>query len=114
VPSTIVRAFLAAFLRHLLELRHHDRHELHDDRRVDVRGDAHRNDRKLLQRTTRQEAEQVIERAALQYALPRFLVHVGQLHVDHEDEPREREENEENPLTDLRHEHRRPQVIKHY
>ena len=113
VLANLLTAFLAAFLRHLFELRHHDRHELHDDRRVDVGRDAHRDDGKLLQRATRQEAEQVIERAALQHALPRFLVYVGQLHVDHEDEPRKREENEENPLADLRHEHRRPQVIEH-
>ena len=91
----------------------HDRHQLHDDRRVDVRRDAHRDDRELLQRAAREEAEQVIERAALQHALPRRLVDVGQLHVDHEDEPRERKEDEEDPLADLGDEHRRSQVIEH-
>src|SRR5579863_692906 len=113
VLADLFAAFLAAFLRHLFELRHHDRHELHDDRGVDIRGDAHRNDGELLQRAARQEAEQVIERAALQHVLPRYLVYVRQLHVDHEDEPRKSEEHEENPLPDLRHEYGRPEVIEH-
>ena len=40
--------------------------------------------------------EQVIKGAALEHSLPRRLIDVGNLHVDHEHEPRERKEHEEN------------------
>jgi hypothetical protein len=52
-----------ALLRELLEGRHHHREQLQDDARADVRHDAEREDRQLLQGAAGEEVEQVEEPA---------------------------------------------------
>jgi hypothetical protein len=54
-----------AFLLQRLERGHHVGHQLHDDRRRDVRHDAQREDREARQRAAREHVEQAEDAALL-------------------------------------------------
>ena len=57
-------------------------------------GPERRNVLAAVERAAREEAEEVIERAALQQLRPDPLIDARQLDVDHEDEQRERADDE--------------------
>jgi hypothetical protein len=88
--------FLALLLQ-LLEARHHDREQLQNDRRADVRHDAEREDREPLQRAAAEHVEE------LEDALRRDLggVHPGRRDRATEPVDREHPEREENPSVQL-------------
>ena len=85
-----------AFLLQRLERRHHVGHQLHDDRRRDVRHDAQREHREARQRAAREHVEQAQDAALLALEQLRELVRVDARHrdvradaVDHEREQQE-------------------------
>ena len=69
-----------AFLLQLLEGRHHVGHQLHDDRRGDVRHDAQREHGEARQRPAREHVEQAQDAALLALEQLRELVRVDAGH----------------------------------
>jgi len=49
---------LVALFRPLFKLRHNHRQQLHDNRRIDIGGDAHREHRELTERASRKKIEE--------------------------------------------------------
>src|SRR6185436_6228322 len=89
-----------AFLAQLLERRNHVRHQLHDDRRRDVRHDAERKHREARERAAGEHIEQADDRTLAAIEQLRELVRIDIRHRDvrtdavhhqcaeHEEQPR--------------------------
>ena len=95
-------AAVFAFARQSLEAGHDARHELHDDRGVDVRVDTHRHDRERAQAAATEEVEQLQELLLIddlgdRVAVDRRHRHHGQRPVDDE-----HSEHEQNAPADVR------------
>src|SRR5581483_2492977 len=74
----------------------------HDDRRVDVRVDAERDDREAREPAAGEEVQQVEQLAPVQDLLQLRLIHVGQRHVREEAEHHEHAEREEDLAAKVR------------
>ena len=71
-----------AFLLDLIERRHHDRQQLHDDRCRDVRHDPQRKHREPAERATREEVEQAEDTTFLVTEEFRHRVRIDSGHRD--------------------------------
>lgn len=91
-----------AFLTPLLERRNDDIQKLNDDRRIDVRCDAHGKDGKLAECTTGKQIEQSEEVAVLEERLKRRRVNAGDWDMRSHPEDGKHHQCEDDFLPELR------------
>ena len=85
-----------------LERRDDTRHELHDDRRVDVGVHAQGDDREGGQTAAREEVEQLQEGLRVEHLRERFAIDAGDRHVREHAHDHEHAEDVEDPAPDIR------------
>ncbi len=84
-----------------LERRHDARHQLHDDRGVDVRVHPQRDDREVRQAAAREQVEQADQRVALDELLQLRLVDARDRHRRQQPEDDQQAEDVEDPPPDV-------------